>query len=304
MCIITATVDKVAATRLFTCACNDGKRQFVVYSNTVDTPVLNNTMVLPVPNPHSVDFFNMSHYKTFWDHLKSSFYNRYDDHHTRSHLYASRSASISEPLPVYAVGSYAVSIVPSLADFQRLKPNEFAIDPMLPTLLADKYGSEFGYLVCKLRKGNHGYHPFAYSHDIHPDRLLFLPTYHIHPDGSRLHAEEKGDWDHVIYAAGTDLEQANVPIDRGSSDYSFRSWQVDWQKLPSEIRWAKNCHAQRIGITGRKVNKDIWLRNTQDFNGPYSRHRLEVNPDDYTNYNFPVTPQGLQNLRKAFGGGL
>lgn len=302
MCILSATVDKVAATRLFTCACDNGNRQFVVYSNTVDTPIANNTMVLPVPNPETVQFFNLSHYKIFWDNLKSSFHNRYDEHnYTRSLAYASRSASISDSLPVHSVGSYAVSIVPSTEDFSRLKANEFAIHPALPSLLANKYGVEFGYLVCKLRKGNHGYHPFAYSHDIHPDRLLFLPTYHIHPDGSNLHAEEKGDWDHVIYAAGTDLEQANVPIDRGSSDYSFAGWEVDWTKLPSEIRWAKHCHGQRIAITGRKVNKDIWLRNTHDFAAPTGR-TLNVRPDDYRNYNFPFTSDGLKNIRRAFGG--
>ena len=301
MCILTATVDKVAATRLFTCALNDGKRQFVVYSNTVDTPVENNTMVLPVPNSDSVQFFNLSHYKPFFDHVKSSFRSRYDEPRTRSVLTASRSFAATDSLPVYAVGSYAVSIVPSVEDFTRLKPNEFTIDSSLPNLLASSYGNEFGYLVCKLRKGNHGYHPFAYMHDIHPDRLLFLPTLHIHPDGSRLSIEEKGDWDHVIYAVGTDLEQVNVPIDRGSSDHYFGGWEVNWEKLPSEIRWAKNCHGQRIAVTGHKVNKDIWLRNTQDFTNP-SRRVLNVHPDEYHNTTFPFTADGLRNLRRAFGG--
>lgn len=303
MCILSATVDSVAATKLFTCPLQDGKRQFVVYSNTVDTPIENNTMVLPVPNPDSVEFFNMSHYKTFWDNLKSSFRSRQDEPHMRSLLYASRSASPSESLPVFAVGSYAVSIVPTTDDFTRLNPHEFTIDSALPSLLALKYSGEFGYLVCKLRKGNHGYHPFAYMHDIHPNRLLFLPTYHLHPDGSYLHAEEKGDWDHVIYSVGTDLHQVNILIDTSSSDYYFSGWDINWEKLPSEIRWAKKCYGQRIAVTGRKVNKDIWLRKVEEFPGAHHR-RLDIHPDDYNTYTFPFTPNGLKNLRKAFDSGL
>ena len=302
MCILSATVETVAATKLFTSVLQNGQRQFVVYSNTVDTTVENNTMILPVPNPDTVQFVNLSTYKHFFEDVQSSFKKKYDEHTHSSMLYASRSAAapFDRPLPVYAVGSYSVSIVPSVSDFYRLNRSEFSIDRDLPLLLAQKYDDPtFGFLVCKLRKGNHSYHPFAYTHAIHKERLLFLPTYHIHPDGSKLTPEKYADWDHVIYAAETDLEQANLDISR-SPEYYFSGWGVDWTKLPAELQWMKNAHAQRIAIKGYKQNKDLWLRNTKDFTVYASQ--LTPDPDSYRTAKFPIgSPQGLRNIQRFFG---
>ncbi len=298
MCILSAIVDKVASTKLFTCVLNDGERQFIVYSNTVDTPIQNNTMILPVPNPESVQFVDLSQYKNFFEDCQSSFRKKYDESYDSRYTCSLRSAAADhKPLPVYTVGSYAVSIVPSAADFARLDRSQFSIERTLPPLLAQKYDDpSFGYLVCKLRKGNHSYHPFAYTHDIHTNHLLFLPTYHIHPDGTDLMDEKEADWDHVIYAVDTDLEQANIPIDQ-SPEYYFGGWQMNWSKVPEEIRWIKNSNGQRIAISGMKKNKDLWLRNRKDF----TRGAALSDPNSYQTAEFPVFGKaGLKNIRKFF----
>ena len=302
MCIISSTVESVASTKIFCCALEGGKRQILVYSNAVDTYLPNNTMILPVPNPDSVQFLNLKDYSTFFDDCASSFVKPRDHHH----LYASRSLSAGihdsyDPLPVHSVGSYSASIVPSIADFHRLDRQLFAIPSALVNLLGEKYDDSFGYIVCRLKRGHHAYHPFAYMHDIHQNRLLFIPTYHIHPHSGTIAKEARGDWDHCIYTAGTDIADG----DDGTT-YRFTNWKFAWNRLPTDLRWVEKIEGKRYRRKGYKENKDLWLRNlysdTRYFEVP---EHMRYKPGDERNRDFPINgPSGLRQLRAYFRGEL
>ncbi len=291
MCIITAKVERVSGTNIFVCALDDG-RQIVIYNNTVETPVQHNTMVLPVPNPESVKFINLETYKKFFADCESSFSEPRESNYLSRSLYASASLKEST-LPVYDVGSYHVSIVPSVNDFHRLDPDYFTIDPYIPNALQQKYDSTFGFILCKLRKGQHSYHPLAYTHQIHKDRLLFVPTYHIHPDGTYNHIDEYADWDHTIYSVKTDLDES-------TSRKQFDGWSLKWSKVPTELHWIQKHRGQRWICHGHKKNRDIWLRNYHEFHPPEHRIRYQEGDDRRTNMRF-FSPRGIANLRRHFG---
>lgn len=297
MCILSATVNKVANTNIFTCAYDDNARQFMVYSNVVDTHVQNNTMILPVPNPHSVEFVNLSKYPSFFDDCAASFSKIPE---RSMHLYASRSvasASYEAPLPVFNVGSYKVSVVPHITQFARLDPAHFSIDVDVPNTLHKLYDDTFGYLICKLREGNHKYHPFAYTHYIHDNRKLFVPTYHYHSHEYGYANHNDADWDHNIYSVTTDLEQ--------SSNYIFRGNKLQFDKLPRFLEWIKEYKMIKLVRQGSHYpNKDMWLMmlNTRPNNishSPEVRPRSDIERSSYDFSYFDA--KGLARLRKHFG---
>ena len=269
----------------------------MVYSNVVDTSVPNNTMILPVPNPHSVEFINLSKYAKFFDDCDASFQKLPE----RSlHLYASRSvasASYDSPLRVFNVGSYKVSIVPRVSEFSRLDPSHFSIDVDVPNTLHRLYDSTFGFLVCKLREGNHKYHPFAYTHYIHENGKLFVPTYHYHSHDYGYSNHKDADWDHNIYSVRTDLEP--------SSNYMFRGYKLDFDKLPAFLKWIKEYKMIKLVRHGSHYpNKDMWLMmlNSRPNNLPHPMKMYRSEEMQTPSYDFPYfSEKGLANLRKHFG---
>lgn len=256
MCIITDTVRSVSNTNIFTCAtsCNTG--QFVVYSNTVHTPSTKNAMILPVPNPHSVQFVNLSHYEKLFDDMNRSFKSMDAMHLTRS-VVASAHLD-STPLRVYSVGSYLASIANSVEDLDRVDRRVFTFPDDVRSALAEKYKAPFGFIICRLKQGNHSYHPFAYAHDKDSTGLLFVPTYHIHPHDeydTGTH-ESRADWDHTIYSVMTDKDSAY------NDDLIFKGWSdIEIKKLPLFVWWVARHRLQRFRIQGYKSNEDLWLQN-------------------------------------------
>lgn len=255
MCIISLPVDRVNATKIFSCFTENQSRQFVVYSNQVTTPLTNNMMILPVPNPNSVEFINFSHYPQFFEDCQKNFV-RYRP----PEYYATRSFSASldmterTVLPIFQVGSYIASIVPSVRDFDRLNPRQFPVPPDLHAVLAKQYDADFGFICCRLKQGTHSYHPFAYAHDIHQGGLMFLPTFHYHSHTYSGLKDISADWDHVIYTVGTDFDSTR------QDNYKFKpsdAFQI--QKLPESIRWIRKCKMNRYSKYGSGKNKDIWI---------------------------------------------
>lgn len=300
MCIITETVEKVNATKIFTCFTEDESRQFLVYSNEVDTDSDTNCMVLPVPHPESVEFVNLSTYKRFFDDCEKNFKKRRAHDMLIGRAYAAASLERSvEPLPIHSVGSYLVSIVPTFYDFHRLDTREFKLSNDLATLLSTTYTSEFGFLVCKLKQGHHAYHPFAYLHRRHSGGLLFIPTLHYHPHGYGMAKEVKADWDHVIYSVGTDLDTTNYD----GYDY-IPTDAIKYAKLPKDVQWILRYKLKRWTKTGYGVNKDLWIAgNLRELLRP-ARPRTPSPTSQRQaayEYEFPVTENGKKLLKKYFG---
>jgi hypothetical protein len=215
----------ISDTKIFTCLTDDDQ-QFIVYSNEVTTKSDNNVMILPVPYPNSVKFYDLSSDKSknffkdmnkFVESLKPR---------TRGLSLGLESASSyslkdSEKLEVFSVGSYKVSIVPDINKFDNVDTTEFDINISNDfKFLLNKYYSQsyMGFLVFKLKKGTVDYSPFGYSHDIPVQdqvKKIFVPTRHRHGhqqrsrnymswtksnDPNESSEELFGDYDHSIYA--------------------------------------------------------------------------------------------------------
>lgn len=236
MCIIVGSVKSVKETKLFGMPAGD--RQLTVYKNEVSS-VAENLMILPVPYPESVQFekvgkfiFNDLQYSMIWATRHES---------SNATLSLSRSAS----LPVLNVGSYRVSIVPSVADFSRLDSSVFVLPAELEGMLYREYGSSFGFICCRLKAGVQSYEPLAYSHKRWKRNMLFLPTKHYHG-----HSEE-ADWDHEVYTVRTTMDANhcngwpahenqlyNLPkgfeVDRRESVHCWKK-HGDWKNIDLEM---------------------------------------------------------------------
>lgn len=123
-------------------------------------------------------------------------------------------------LEVIRVGSYDVSIVPTIQDFSLLDEEHFVLDPNLAKLFAQRYETDSAFVVCRLRHGEK-FHPIAYTSSVRKDGSLFVPTYHYHGHPS----ETKPDWDHVIYAMGNPLATFRM-------ESSFAELHSDDSKIP------------------------------------------------------------------------
>lgn len=290
MCIISASVNSVSNTKIFVAPYDDDHRQIIVYSNEVDTHVRNNTMILPVPNPQSVELLDFSHYPQFFSDCAASF----RDMGSRSFALAnslSRSAP-SDPLPVFNVGSYIATIVPSVSEFRRLDTNHFTINDEVSAMLSRQYDPTFGFIVCKLRIGSHRYHPFAYTHYIHDSHHVFVPTYHYHPHGGG----HRADWDHRIYGFGVNLQ--------GSDRYIFHMNRLDYNRLPRFLQWTSEYRMMIETIQGDAPNRDLWLdiiaqTPIREPTTPPMRRRRQSTDS----YEFPFDgDRGLSNIRRRFFG--
>ncbi len=295
MCIILTHVESVSNTQIYISSSKDRTRQIVIYTNKVDSP-LENAMILPVPNPLSVELLNFSHYKDIFEDCNKCFRfldDSYNDSHNTRALYASASLPSRPPLPVYTVGSYQASIVPSFADFDRLNLKILRVNPEVFKLLKDTYDSSFGFIVCQLRTGSHQYHPFAYTHDIHSSRLLFTPTLHYHLGESSVTA----DWDHIIYSPMTDLYTTGRYVFKNTND-------VDWKKIPEAYRWPSQGYftMNRHCIQGNKKNKDLWLKNLladEHFERKSNNNPKPKRPSSPTD-SFLANSEFTRNLQAAF----
>ena len=246
MCILSHAAVSVAQTHLYVSPSANGTRQLTVYENAVNTPT-HNAMILPIPHPASVEFHNMSDHPEFFHHLERQFHRI---------VYPLR-ASIGgrSPLPVATVGSYRVTVVPTAADFSLIDSAEFSIPASVQAHLAARYGPHgYGFLVCRLKKGSHRYHPFAYSHAVQEPGHLFVPTYHLHDGRPSAFAY----WEHTIYSP-------LPPLDSTDEDGAvFRPHETNlWAAIPEAYRWAAAVPLSRWS------KQDLW--ENDDLYVPFSR---------------------------------
>jgi hypothetical protein len=183
MCIISAPVESVAKTKILVAPDATGTRQLTVYSNAVDNKSLNNAMLLPVPNPQSVEFHDLSKYKNIFTDCDSSFYKPV----SRSWNLSMNSYSLddsAQKLAVFDVGSYKVSLAMGIKDLKRVDETVFTLSDGCYEMLSQEYSDPvFGFIICKLKTGREEYHPMGYSHKIHQGKM-FIPTKHYHAHGS------------------------------------------------------------------------------------------------------------------------
>ena len=281
MCIISGPVLSVNSTKILCLPSKSGKRQLTVYSNTVATPN-SNAMCLPVPNPHTVKFEHVP--KDIFKQCQNSF----DSRIARGAATYGMSRFAKGHLPIQSHGSYEVVLVPSVDDIPRIPPSFARLSTEVVDFLNNSYPSNFGIVLCKLKKGSTDYEPFAYSHEIQINKQLFFPTkhFHIHNDlqkeqeddeevgwssnfgGSLLGGQMMGlpgrnmpklintrftdDWDHEIYSANTPTwcHESSTKGMRTTNAINWRQMPVDFQLGPDIVLRCKE-------MVGHNVNVDI-----------------------------------------------
>ncbi len=193
MCILALPVDLVGATQIFVAPDATKENQITIYSNAINNKNKGNSMILPVPNPDTIKFIDLSDYNDIFKDLSSCFkvYNN-----TRGMLKSMDSmdgVNNCNKLQVHNVGDYFASIAMSIHDLKmNINQNVFQIDSECLELLSKEYPAErFGFIVCKLDDNGKvkNYHPFAYSHKLEYDDgnresgRLFITTKHYHSKG-------------------------------------------------------------------------------------------------------------------------
>ena len=249
MCIVPFPVRSINSTNLFVLPSIDGKRQMTFYKNDVDS-MEENLMILPFPNPKSLQLHKIK-YKAMFDDLKKSVYKPPTRSYSYDMLMTRCAASASfEYIPVINHGSYLVSICETIQDLARVNPTIFKLPPSIFSFFAKHYSSQFGYLVCRLKEGKHEYEPLCYSHEVVEHKKLFVPTLHYHDHGDGNIQTEEADWDHKIYSCGT-TKMANREY------MSYKENKLLWKRFPVEFQLGSNRPIRCAEIEGHYPNKDI-----------------------------------------------
>lgn len=294
MCIFSGTVVHVAKTKIFVAVTHlcqliqqNGQLYQQPYGNPLQLTVYENevgakagaAMILPFPlvGDGYVAFADFSRYPDFFSQLDALF-PRPEQAYYKSRGSLTLTNEGAPMLAVHEVGSYKASIVPSLADFARLRNDVFHLEPDTAQVLKQHYSQDFGFMVCILDPSKDKYHPFAYVHN-YGGRGLFVPTRHYHPgtaaaavpplDTAGLDFEDRflaaelasggqSDWDHAIYvlndprllqsrelhSEGISVEEADAYLMRDFYKY------IDIHKLPQHLSLGSVKQLHKISIDG------------------------------------------------------
>jgi hypothetical protein len=200
MCCFSGTVRHVVGTRIFARMEAPGVQSLAYAMRfTADRPV---AMILPLPVAplsagRAVSFVNLKNYPEFFAELDRAFPQPVSRGGGMAGG-AGGGGSFAPPLPVYAVGDFVASFVPTQADFGRVDPR-FHIAPEAWAKLPEY--ADFGFAVFQLRADagkETAVHPIALRFLTRYTDRLFFPTVHIH-DGE---VHEREGFDHELFCQG------------------------------------------------------------------------------------------------------
>lgn len=211
-------------------------------------------MILPVPNGKTCIPVDLSGYTDLFDDLDALFPT------LKSQSYGSNSASLemfdsANALVVQQVGSFKVSVVPTLQDFDRLRHDVFNLDPNAKQLLGSFYRDGYGFMVCQLDAGA-DFHPIGYTHALFSNQELFVPTVHYHGGDTN-----NTDWDHEIYVWGKRSNALDRFLDsqRNRKIVSGLNWVRSNNNDPTEAMQAKgfSISVGRLALQGQSEARPI-----------------------------------------------
>jgi hypothetical protein len=141
MCIISNPVETVSQTKILVAPSKDKTRQLTIYSNQVNNTSESNAMILPVPNPSSVKFVDLSAYKHIFTDVDRAFYKP----QTRSYESKIRLSfgTNSAKLQVFNVGSYKASLAMNFEDLKRVDDSVFKLSSGCCDLLKESYDESY-----------------------------------------------------------------------------------------------------------------------------------------------------------------
>lgn len=275
----------MSGTNILVAATSDG-RQLTVYQNEVALPSRNRdgvdrvpqAMILPCPlsDGQKVELVDLSSLEHLFKHCSSAFPFVVTINNSRGLVL--KSTALASSLAVHQVGSYSVSIAPTLADLRRVDPSVFKLADNVDALLAKHYARGFGFVVCKFNEGKK-MHPIGYIHPrpTNDPNRLFVPTRHEH-------GEDHGsapDWDHNIFSLCCDSDSGQTPKETAVAksanlgpDQELRSgnmndFGVSFVTLRNLIHnvLPDKFVLRRQEIKGHHENEDLWFNILPSFLG-------------------------------------
>lgn len=202
MCMFALPVRDVASTNIFASLRPQGPgllRQTLVYEAHVVTEQPN-AMVLPLPvhpgaGAGAIELLDLSPFPDFFAHLLELV------EPPLAPGFGGPPGRGAAPLPVHRVGSFDVSIVPTIHDFGRLSGLfRVGLGALAPTL-HEQYG-DHAFVVYQFAPGSLVLHPFGVSF-VTRHAALYFPTLHIHAGTRPAHAA----FDHRLFAQRSTLPQ-------------------------------------------------------------------------------------------------
>jgi len=280
MCIISKPVKDMSNTNIFISINKSGDRQIIVYSNLIDNNNNNNAMILPIPNPESIQFHDLSDYKDFFKDCNDCF----PTIHSAPVL---GCLSQNNTLKVFNIGSYQISVAQSLDEILQIDTSIFTMDANCTELLTKEYSDKkFGFIICKIKEGKEHYHPLAYSHSIMENKKLFIPTKHYHGHESKI---DKYGFDHSIFSLDNyGFDHSIFPLDN-SQTYNIKTPLEDGENYTDD--W----------------DHSIFLRNVlcPDELKPFSNTLVSNSKDcEYNPWcgkkNEPINPWSVRKINQIF----
>jgi len=261
--------------------------QLIVYSAQVDTVVNSNAFILPVYNPGNdtskivpLDFSKLS---TFITDIETIFDRWYPKPRSWSNGTFSANSSLSydaEPLPVYQVGDYKFSLMPSRMEFNRIDKTQLNINPTAKVAI-DVHSNDYSFIVYQFfQKGKLEVTPFGYLCPSYPhvDNSMIIPTVHGHPHdmftsntgmgyipnmyvGFKSDFEDKASFDHEIYTLikTTEPTKFSTKTNIVDIDRLLRQIQTDYLNRQLRIYVPNNFVPKKIKISGTNPNRNLFV---------------------------------------------
>ncbi len=275
MCIISEPVEEVSETKILVGVNSDFTKQITVYSNDVENYSESNAMILPVPNPQSVKFIDLTNYSRIFNDADSVFELEKSRSLSKS---LSRNYSLGiNSLEIHNVGSYKASIALGLEDLKRVNKSVFNLSSGCYDLLKRDYSNpKFGFIICKLNKGKESYHPFAYSHNLLSMEEIFIPTKHYHE-----HNSNKKPIRHTTYTADNINDSpmfSNVSLYSGNRGVSFGTYEYinSNNSVTTTEDWAHEIYL--YNVSANDTWDEINMNSTYVWNG---KNPLELKKIDF-----------------------
>ncbi len=279
MCLISQQINNLTNMNIFCGINKDNTHQINIISNEIDNISNGNAMIIPVPLPQTVKFYDLTNYKDFFTDCSSCFSNP-----IKSYSLNYRDIDKAENSQYYKTSDYTIYIAPTITHLKQFDGKIFKLSNELEKILEMYYYQPYwGFIICQLKPGNSGYHPIGYSHQIIQNKI-YLPTRHYInlPD-----PDDVNNWN-----LGLRLGQD------GSTPITIHKWDetnIDRSPMFSQSV-SKSSTPESLGWFGASKTKEKAKTNSN------SDTKLKPNPNEsvdwnHTIYLYNINPYTNKNLR-------
>ena len=283
MCLISQQINNITNTKIFCATNKDNTHQLNVISNEIDNISNGNAMIIPIPLPQTIKFYDLVNYQDFFSDCSGCFSNP-----IKSYSLNYRDIDKAENSQYYKTSDYTIYMAPTINHLKQFDGKIFKLSNELKQKLEIYYYQPYwGFLICQLKPGSCGYHPIAYSHQIIQNKI-YLPTrqYINLPD-----PDDVNNWN-----LGLRLGQD------GSTPITINKWDesnIDRSPMFSQSI-SKNSTPESMGWFGSKPNdknKNKSNSNTKSNKSDESANLADLADWNHEIYLYNINPYTNKNLR-------